>query len=197
MRSILPVFKVRTKINLLFAAFFLLNAVQFDAKSQSVNTPMRRPVSTSSPMYLMHIDTWNYADPQKIINLIPADIRPYVVMNISLSISHNATTGQFQVAEYGYEIAKSWLRVCAENRMWATIQPASGGMTQPRFSESDLSVYEEFYKNYPNFIGFNYAEQFWGFDDGTGTRSPGPTYKAFYGTPQLTRNINSLPSGAT
>jgi len=33
----------------------------------------------------------------------------------------------------------------------------------------------------------------WGFDDGTGTRSPGPTYQAFYGRPQLTRNINSLP----
>jgi FtsP/CotA-like multicopper oxidase with cupredoxin domain len=34
----------------------------------------------------------------------------------------------------------------------------------------------------------------WGFDDGSGTRSPGPTYQAFYGTPQLTRNTNSLPS---
>lgn len=34
----------------------------------------------------------------------------------------------------------------------------------------------------------------WGFDDGTGTRSPGPTYQAFYGTPQLTRNTNSLPN---
>lgn len=34
----------------------------------------------------------------------------------------------------------------------------------------------------------------WGFDDGTGTRSPGPTYQAFYGKPQLTRNINALPS---
>jgi len=34
----------------------------------------------------------------------------------------------------------------------------------------------------------------WGFDDGTGTRSPGPTYQAFYGRPQLTRNTNSLPS---
>jgi FtsP/CotA-like multicopper oxidase with cupredoxin domain len=33
----------------------------------------------------------------------------------------------------------------------------------------------------------------WGFDDGTGTRSPGPTYQAFYGSPQLTRNTNSLP----
>jgi FtsP/CotA-like multicopper oxidase with cupredoxin domain len=33
----------------------------------------------------------------------------------------------------------------------------------------------------------------WGYDDGSGPRSPGPTYQAFYGTPQLTRNINSLP----
>jgi len=33
----------------------------------------------------------------------------------------------------------------------------------------------------------------WGFDDGTGPRSPGPTYQAFYGKPQLTRNTNSLP----
>ena len=33
----------------------------------------------------------------------------------------------------------------------------------------------------------------WGFDDGTGTRSPGPNYVANYGKPQLTRNINLLP----
>jgi FtsP/CotA-like multicopper oxidase with cupredoxin domain len=38
------------------------------------------------------------------------------------------------------------------------------------------------------------TQTIWGFDDGTGTRSPGPTYQAFYGRPQLTRNINSLPS---
>jgi FtsP/CotA-like multicopper oxidase with cupredoxin domain len=38
------------------------------------------------------------------------------------------------------------------------------------------------------------SQTMWGFDDGTGTRSPGPTYQAFYGQPQITRNINSLPS---
>ena len=43
------------------------------------------------------------------------------------------------------------------------IQPASGGYRQ--FSDVDMSVYEEFYRDYPNFIGFNYAEQFWGFDN--------------------------------
>ena len=40
------------------------------------------------------------------------------------------------------------------------------------------------------------AQNIWGFDDnsGRGTSSPGYTYQAFYGTPQLTRNINSLPN---
>src|SRR5215469_11824755 len=39
------------------------------------------------------------------------------------------------------------------------------------------------------------TQTLWGFDDGThGPISPGPTYQAFYGTPQMTRNINSLPN---
>lgn len=125
--------------------------------------PLRRPISPEQPMWLIHIDTWNYADPQKIIDLIPDDIKPYAVMNISLSISHDAETSQFQVAEYGYEIAKSWVRTCAQNQMWAIVQLSSGGFAQ--FSDFDLSVYEEFYREYPNLIGFNYAEQFWGYDD--------------------------------
>jgi FtsP/CotA-like multicopper oxidase with cupredoxin domain len=38
------------------------------------------------------------------------------------------------------------------------------------------------------------VQTIWGFDDGSGPRSPGPTYQAFYGTPQLTRNHNALPA---
>ena len=41
-----------------------------------VSAPFRRSISPSQPTWLVHIDTWNYADPQKIIDLIPADIRP-------------------------------------------------------------------------------------------------------------------------
>ncbi len=149
--------------------FFLSFVALFDVSAQS-QAPLRRPISPSSPMWLIHIDTWNYADPQKIIDLIPKDIRPYVVMNISLSISHDVATSRFKVAEYGYEIAKSWVRTCAENGMWAMVQPASGGYCQ--FSDFDLTVYEEFFRDYPNFIGFNYAEQFWGFDDATDPLSP-------------------------
>ncbi len=132
-------------------------------------TAMRRPISPSQPMIMVHADVWNSADPQKIIDLIPSDIRPYVVINISLSINHDGTTGAWKTSEYGYSIAKSWLRTAAENRMWATIQPSSGGFSHfPDYTadaDLDTTIYGEFFKNYPNFLGINYAEQFWGFDD--------------------------------
>jgi FtsP/CotA-like multicopper oxidase with cupredoxin domain len=38
------------------------------------------------------------------------------------------------------------------------------------------------------------VQTIWGFDDGSNATSPGPTYRANYGIPQLTRNINALPS---
>lgn len=120
---------------------------------------MRRPLSTECPMYIFHIDTWNAADPQKIIDLIPEDMRPYTVFNISLSVTASVTKDGFRTAE-------SWLRTCAENRVWALIQPASGGHSW--FSDYDLEVYRYFYENYPNIIGFNYCEQFWGFNDADG-----------------------------
>lgn len=130
-----------------------------------LGSPLRRPISPQQPMWLVHIDTWNWADPQKIIDLVPMDVRPYVVFNISLSINHDAETGQWLTVEYGYETAKSWLRTCAENQVWAMIQPSSGGFSH--FSDFDLTVYEEFYRDYPNLIGFNYCEQFWGYDSTT------------------------------
>lgn len=154
---------------LLGVLIFLSGSCFSSAKAESftaddiVAAPMRRPISPEQPLWLIHIDTWNYPDPQKIIDLVPEDIRPFAVMNISLSISHDEETGEMRVANNGYEIAKSWLRTCAENRMWATVQCASGGFSH--FSEYDLSVYEEFYRDYPNFIGWNFAEQFWGYDD--------------------------------
>lgn len=149
-----------SKIAIVFCLFF----VQFAPKiSAQTNTPLRRPISPEQPMFIVHIDTWNYADPQKIIDLIPVDIRPFVVMNISLSVNHDETTGEFKTVEYGYETAKSWLRTCAENQMWTLVQPSSGGFSH--FSDFDLTVYEEFFREYPNMLGFNYCEQFWGFDD--------------------------------
>jgi FtsP/CotA-like multicopper oxidase with cupredoxin domain len=37
------------------------------------------------------------------------------------------------------------------------------------------------------------VQSIWGFNDGVHATSPGPTYRANYGVPQLTRNINALP----
>lgn len=140
-------------------------------QATQLDTSMRRPLSPGQPMFMIHADTWNAADPQKIIDMIPADIRPYAVLLISMSISHNgATDGKcnWNQVENGIEVARSWIKVAAANGIWAMIQPSSGGFSQfPDYGpDQDLesTLYGEFFANYPNFLGFNYAEQFWGFD---------------------------------
>ncbi|MCD8006210.1 MAG: glycosyl hydrolase [Oscillospiraceae bacterium] len=128
---------------------------------------LRRVVSTESPMWIVHIDTWNYPDPDKIIDLIPEDVLPYVVFNISLSVSRD-DDGTWSLVEYGYETAKSWLRTCAERGVWVMVQPSSGGFSHfEDYPDSSLegTLFEEFFVDYPNFLGFNYCEQFWGFSD--------------------------------
>lgn len=139
---------------ILFIAFPFLSRAEEAA-------PMRRPVSVNNPMFIIHIDTWNWPDPQKIINLVPEDLKPWCVFNISLSVSHNETTGEFNIVPDGLETARSWVRTCAENRVWCMVQPASGAFSH--LPDNEMEVYEEFYREYPNFIGFNYCEQFWGF----------------------------------
>ena len=47
----------------------------------------RRAVSPEQPMWMVHIDPWCSPDPQKIIDMVPSDVRPYVVFLISLSVS--------------------------------------------------------------------------------------------------------------
>lgn len=146
-----------------------LQMAEKDNPNPPVTGHLRRPISPDQPAWIFHIDTWNHADPQRIIEMIPADIRPYVIFNISLSILHDDETGEWGLVEYGYETAKSWLRSCAENNVWAMVQPASGGFCHfpdfATYAQMEGSLYEEFYHDYPNFLGFNYCEQFWGFDD--------------------------------
>ncbi len=132
--------------------------------------PFRRVVSPEQPMWLVHIDSWVNADPEKLIDAIPEDIRPYVVFNISMSVSWNEEEQRFTLVEYGYELAKSWLRACAEKGVWAMIQPASGGPCHfPDYDPAEINyddtIFGEFFREYPNFLGFNYAEQFWGFEN--------------------------------
>lgn len=122
---------------------------------------IRRPIDHQHPAWIYHIDTWMHPDPQWVIDNIPEDIRPFVIFNISLSSRRDL------VAD-GYSIAKSWLRVCAENNVWVMVQPASGAYSAfedyASYEELEGTLYDEFFQ-YNNFVGFNYAEQSWGFGD--------------------------------
>lgn len=125
--------------------------------------PQRRPVDSQHPMWLIHVDVWNKADPQKIIDLIPADIKPYVVMNLSLSCGYDTQRKVYKMPQNAMKTYKSWATICQHNGMWFTCQPASGGHTH--IKDDDLETFEYMFKTFPNFLGWNFAEQFWGFDE--------------------------------
>ncbi len=141
---------------LILAALLLLNAVS--ASSQS-----RRPIDSRHPMWLIHIDVWNTADPQRIIDLIPADVKPFVCFNLSLSCQYDTERNVYKMPQNAVLTYKSWASVCCANNVWFTCQPASGGHTH--IMDDDLDTFEYFFKHYKNFLGWNYAEQFWGFDE--------------------------------
>ena len=130
---------------------------------QSAMAQQRRPIDNDHPLWLVHIDVWFNADPQKVIDLIPEDIRPYVCMNLSLSCAYDKDKNIYTRPRSAVRTYKSWASVCQKNGMWFTCQPASGGHTH--IQDSDLETFEYFFKRYPNFLGWNYAEQFWGFEE--------------------------------
>jgi len=123
----------------------------------------RRPVDSQHPMWLIHVDVWNKADPQKIINLIPEEIKPYVVMNLSLSCGYDTARAVYKMPQNAIKTYKSWGTICQQNGMWFTCQPASGGHSH--LMDDDYETFEYMFKRFPNFLGWNYAEQFWGFNE--------------------------------
>ena len=141
---------------MLLVVMLLWTALDLSAQS-------RRPIDSKHPLWLVHVDVWNKADPQKIINLIPDDVKPYVCMNLSLSCQYDTEQNVYKMPQNAVRTYKSWATVCQQNGLWFTCQPASGGHTH--IQDDDLETFEYFYKRYPNFLGWNYAEQFWGFDE--------------------------------
>ena len=130
---------------------------------QSLSAQQRRPIDNQHPLWFIHVDVWYKADPQKIIDLIPEDIRPYVCLNLSLSCQYDTEKNIYKMPQNAVRTYKSWATVCQHNGMWFTCQPASGGHTH--IQDYDLETFEYFFKRFPNFLGWNYAEQFWGFDE--------------------------------
>lgn len=136
------------------------------ATTANAEQTLRRTISTDKPMLIVHIDTWNSPDPERIIEMVPKDILPYVCFNLSLSATDMICTS-------GPNVCDSWMKACANKGVWAMIQPSSGAHN--RFSDTDFTDYERYFKEYPNFLGWNFAEQFWDFgaekSDGSGTWS--------------------------
>lgn len=122
--------------------------------SASWAATMRRPLSPTQPMWLVHIDNSYGEDAQQCIDAIPADVRPYVVFNLAITNSEdNAKIAQ-------------WLAVCQQNDVWAMVQCSAG--TRNSMSTTDITQYEQFYQDYSCLIGYNFCEQNWGFDDAEG-----------------------------
>ena len=59
----------------------------------------RRPIDNENPLWLVHVDVWNKADPQKIIDLIPDDIKPYVCLNLSLSCQYDTEKDVYKMPQ--------------------------------------------------------------------------------------------------
>lgn len=138
----------------------LITAISLSAQDEPA---LRRTISPEKPMLIVHIDTWNTADPERIIEMVPKDILPYVCFNLSLSATDATCIS-------GPNVCDSWMKACASKGVWTMIQPSSGAHN--RFSDTDFSDYERYFKQYPNFLGWNFAEQFWDFgadkSDGSG-----------------------------
>ena len=81
---------------LLIALSFLIFSLSFS----SVAAQSRRPIDNEHPLWMIHIDVWNAADPQKIIDLVPEDIRPWVCMNLSLSCQYDKDNNVYIKALY-------------------------------------------------------------------------------------------------
>lgn len=141
----------------------LLSIILLFACSLTTFAQQRRPIDSQHPLWMIHIDVWNVADPQKIIDLVPDDIKPYVCFNLSLSCGYDTDLNIHTKPQNAIRTYKSWASICQNNGVWFTCQPASGGHTH--IQDWDLETFEYFFKRYPNFLGWNYAEQFWGFNE--------------------------------
>ncbi len=143
--------------------YFILALMALVHSSLEMSAQERRPIDSRHPLWLIHVDVWNKADPQKIIDLIPDEVKPYVCMNLSLSCSYDTDRNEYKMPQNAVKTYRSWATVCQANGLWFTCQPASGGHTH--IQDDDLETFEYFFKRFPNFLGWNYAEQFWGFDE--------------------------------
>ena len=114
---------------------------------------MRRPVSPLRPMWLVHVTSNDKEDVVETIDGLPDDLKPYVVLN--LAMNHKAVPG---LLDY-------YMGQCKNKGVWVMIQPSSG---HTHYMDSvNVARYEDYYRKYPNLVGYNFCEQAWGFTSET------------------------------
>ena len=113
---------------------------------------MRRPISTTNPMWLIHIDSSFGEDAQQCIDAVPKDVLPYVVFNISVTNPDK------------YALIEQCLQVCEANNVFSMVQNSAGSRNS--MSDTDVTQYEKLFKTYPHLIGYNFSEQGWGLYSG-------------------------------
>ena len=104
-------------MNKRFYSFLLLFLLMM-VGGMNLTAQQRRPIDNKNPLWLVHVDVWNKADPQKIIDLIPDDIKPYVCLNLSLSCQYDTEKDVYKMPQNAIPTYKSWASVCQHNGMW-------------------------------------------------------------------------------
>ena len=114
---------------------------------------MRRPVSPLRPMWLVHVSSLDREDVVQTVDGLPDDLKPYVALNLAFSYTADPA------------LVEQWLGQCRDKGVWVMIQPSSGHTHY--MDPVNIAQYEDYYRKYPNLIGYNFCEQTWGFTQDT------------------------------
>ena len=141
---------MKSRAALLFPAVFILLQTVF----VSQGAPLRRPVSPQTPMFLFMVQQPDPSDPQACVNVLPADVRPFTVMEYCMGAQGGNQTNGYAFADYA-------INVFQQNGMWCMFQCASGDANT--MANTNTADYEALFQKYPNLIGFGFSEQNYGF----------------------------------
>jgi hypothetical protein len=125
--------------------------------SAGAKCTLRRTLDSRHPMWLHHIDVWNAADPQKIIDLNSADISP-MSSSIFALLPVRTEKNVYKMRRTPSSPTSRGPASAASTISGSTCQPASGGHTH--IQDDDLETFEYFFKTYKKLPRWNYAEQF-------------------------------------
>lgn len=133
--------------------FVFLFALAFSVGASGAE--LRRPVGPQRPMWLVHVSALDGESVTQTLDGLPEDVKPYVVLNLAMSANSDPA------------LLDRMMGQCRDRGVWVMIQPSSG--YGHYLDAADIAVYEDYYRKYPNLVGYNFCEQVWGFTADTFT----------------------------